>query len=398
MKTIFIYDGADFYKDDDGNYYSGGTVSLSIWKRYLKYFDSLVAIGRDMGIKPQNKKLTEVSMQNVEIRLFSNINGFKELFLNFRKVQKSIRYSLNDVDSAIIRLPSISGLVACHEAKKAKIPYMVEVVGCSRDSLWYHGSITGKILAYPMYFLNRHFIKSAPFSIYVTQTFLQERYPNKGFECACSDVSLEEINESVLLKRKEKILSMRKNQPVKFGLIGSLNVDYKGHEIALRALSCLKNTLNFELRFLGDKNDKWNMLIKELKIEDKVYYDGVLPSGKAVYKWLDELDVLLMPSKTEGLPRSLVEGMSRGLPAIGSRVGGIPELLNDEYMFESNDYVDLSTKIQRLVSNKDNLLKSSLNNFEKSKNYSENVLNKRRDAFFSKFIKIININISNSSK
>ena len=45
----------------------------------------------------------------------------------------------------------------------------------------------------------------------------------------------------------------------------------------------------------------------------------------------DNIDVFIMPSLQEGLPRSMVEAMSRGCNVIGSRVGGIPELLDDNF-------------------------------------------------------------------
>lgn len=57
---------------------------------------------------------------------------------------------------------------------------MVEVVGCINETLWYHGSLKGKIAAKPMSLLNKYYIKKAPYALYVTQSFLQKSILVKG--------------------------------------------------------------------------------------------------------------------------------------------------------------------------------------------------------------------------
>jgi glycosyltransferase involved in cell wall biosynthesis len=57
-----------------------------------------------------------------------------------------------------------------------------------------------------------------------------------------------------------------------------------------------------------------------------------------------------MPSRTEGLPRALVEAMARALPSVGSAVGGIPELLDESCVVPPDDPVALAGAIRRLLS------------------------------------------------
>lgn len=72
-----------------------------------------------------------------------------------------------------------------------------------------------------------------------------------------------------------------------------------------------------------------NSFAGRLGVADRVTFVGTVPAGAAVRAHLDAADLVVVPSRTEGLPRALIEAMARGLPAVGTTVGGIPELLAD---------------------------------------------------------------------
>ena len=57
----------------------------------------------------------------------------------------------------------------------------------------------------------------------------------------------------------------------------------------------------------------WMQEAKKMNVSNFIQFDGTLPSGQKVYDWLDEVDIYLQPSFQEGLPRALIEAMSRPL-------------------------------------------------------------------------------------
>jgi glycosyltransferase involved in cell wall biosynthesis len=75
--------------------------------------------------------------------------------------------------------------------------------------------------------------------------------------------------------------------------------------------------------------------------------------------------------------------MARGLPCIGSNVGGIPELLPEEDMVNPGCHITLAHKIREVVTNPYRLATMSISNLEKAKNYKEDILQKRRIKFYN---------------
>jgi glycosyltransferase involved in cell wall biosynthesis len=69
-----------------------------------------------------------------------------------------------------------------------------------------------------------------------------------------------------------------------------------------------------------------------------------------VRRALDAADLFVLPSLTEGLPRALLEAMAKGLPAVASAVGGIPELLPSEFLVPAGQPDQLAQSIRRLMS------------------------------------------------
>jgi len=113
-----------------------------------------------------------------------------------------------------------------------------------------------------------------------------------------------------------------------------------------------------------------------------VRFAGRLPAGEAVRAELDGSDLFILPSYQEGLPRAMIEAMARGLPCIGSTVGGIPELVPEEDRVRAGDAAGLARRIREVVSDTERMARMSARNLEKAAEYREDVLRARRNAFY----------------
>ncbi len=64
------------------------------------------------------------------------------------------------------------------------------------------------------------------------------------------------------------------------------------------------------------------------------------------------LDIFVISSESESFPNGLLEAMACGCASIGSRVGGIPELINpgvSGLLFESKSVPDLAVALTQLI-------------------------------------------------
>jgi glycosyltransferase involved in cell wall biosynthesis len=387
MKALFV-NSARFVRTPDGNVFADGQFPYQHWERYLKHFDTLNVIGRmsDCGEIPEKWNLS--SGPRVTFTGTPDDHGKPLMQLQSGPSLHIIRRQMDDCDAVIIRQSTL-GWLAAQEAQRGGIPWAVEVVSDAWNAYWNYGTFLGKLCAPIAWWNSRRWIGQSNFAIYVTHNYLQKRYPCRGLSCGVSDVQINPVPVTVLEQRiarwcEKQLIS---SKVTKIGMIGSLFNRYKGLHIALRALRRLMDQgILLQLHVLGNgKLDAWRKEAEQLGVADLLHLDECLPSGEPVMQWLDKLDVYIQPSFQEGLPRALIEAMSRGLPALGSTCGGIPELLPIECLHRPGDDKTLAIHLARMV--QDNSWRSSQaqRNFSEAQNYYSDQVDTLRDAFWRHF-------------
>lgn len=385
MKITFINDHR-FYVDADHKVFTSGTLSADVWSRFTANFGALTVIGRGVRIDNQAHQHAISSTNHVTFDLLYDVHGGADYFKKRKEIIQKLKPYILDSNFIVLRLPSNIGVIAAELCRKYHKKYFVEIVGCAFDSMWYFGNMQGKIMAPYSALLNKRVIKNADAAVYVTQDFLQKRYPTTAPKINASNVVIDNFEDEILEKHLNNV---DLSKYLKIGMIGNVALPYKGYEILFKALSRLH--LDYTLEIVGGGEKQWiTNLIAKYGLQNHVKLLGRINDRQRLYDFLDSLDLYVQPSLTEGLPRSVIEAMARACPIIASKAGGIPELINPAYVYNVKNDQHLAQLIMKVASDKTILKDMSRENFLKSKNYTFEKINERRYEFFKQIKQQIN--------
>lgn len=380
MKLGFVFE-TTFIKYKD-HFYSINFPEKFWEERYLPFFDEIVVIGRYKEVKedPSDKYVLSDS-ERVVFECIKDTSLSRRFINMIFSDNKFIKENIKNCDRVIYR-----GSWGTKVCKKMGIPYMVNIVADPWDSYWNH-SLLGKIVAPFFCMALKVAAYKAPFVSYVSRRYLQKRYPSKGKMGTCPDVFLETPCASVLEKRIERIERQACDKVI-VGLIGSTNVGYRGHLTVIKVIAELKRRGIFcQGKFLGgDISKYWEKIIQEFGVEDRVFFCGRVQGQDAVLKWIDNIDILVMPAKAETLGRAIIEAMSRGCPVIGSLETAIGEQIGSDCLCGASDYIAVADMVEKMICNKDYMKYCAQENFYRSFKYCNAQNDEARNNFLKDFI------------
>jgi len=131
--------------------------------------------------------------------------------------------------------------------------------------------------------------------------------------------------------------------------IGNL-LDVKGHRFLIDAMNLIRSKRDDLLCIIigdGILKSKLNNQIKKLKLENNIFLIGQKPHDE-ISLWMNACDLFILPSLTEGNPTVMFEALGCGKPFVGTKVGGVPEIItSDKYglLVEPANSNDLAEKI-----------------------------------------------------
>ena len=257
-------------------------------------------------------------------------------YIQLTKVEKY------DVIHYFFSIPT--GLISLLPGSHRKIPYIVSLRGSdvpfydvvNKKLQWFHNLLRP---------INRKIWLNAEKVVAVTSSLRSTAYRT------ARDLEIEVIPngiDSAIFNPQEPI-EMTKGK-LKLITVTRL-IARKGIQHVLQALSELSNEkVNLLIVGTGNYENQLKEMTDALSLHQTVKFYGYCPNEK-LPMLLNQHDVFILPSLTEAFGNSFAEAMACGLPVIGSKIGGIPDLVKDEngILVEPGDIVQIKAAINNMI-------------------------------------------------
>jgi glycosyltransferase involved in cell wall biosynthesis len=389
-----------FFATPDGAVWTKTAYAEEFWRRYLRVFEHVTIVARAESVASPAPGWQRVDSDHVSFTPVPYYLGPWQYLLRLGAIRRTVRGAVSGDSAVILRSGELANCAASALLASGK-PLGAEVCGDPYDSLapgCVRSVVRPLARAYAARALKK-LCRSASAVSYVTEGYLQRRYPAGGREYAISDVELSAGEgahhsfvthySSIQLDREafaDSSTPLRRTEPVRHAVfIGSLAQTYKGLDVLLEAFStCVRGGLDLRLSVAGDGKHRQELERQagRLGLSGRISFLGELPAGTPVRELLDGADLFVLPSRTEGLPRAMIEAMARGLPCIGTAVGGVPELLDSDDLAAPGDAASLCKLIRGVCADPDRRARMAARNLRKATEFRTEALTQRRDEFY----------------
>jgi phosphatidyl-myo-inositol dimannoside synthase len=324
----------------DGAVWTTAMHDHAYWQRYLDVFTEVLVVARvrpvaqGAGLRADGPGVTFLPVPMYE--------GPWQFLRQRRNITRLIDAALVPAHTApglaiCVRVPSQLGYLVAARSQRAGLPFAAEVV--ADPWTFFTAGVTRHPLRPLMRRLSaaklRNVCRNAAQVCYVTTEALQRAYPAdpRALTESVLDIDLDDAWFSPVSRTPPA------GDPI-LVLVGNFPALYKGQDLLIRALpELLLAGFRCQLHLVGEGRQEAVLrhLAEVSGVAGQVHFLGSAAGAEAVRARLDAATIFVLPSRSEGLPRSLVEAMARGLPCLATAVGGIPELLDAEDLLPVDD-------------------------------------------------------------
>lgn len=348
-KSILVSLEHRFYRSN-GIVYTKLAFDQYYWSTYLEEFEKVFVYARIEEVETITSDYKRADTSNVEFIACPYYVGVLEFIRNVPKIMHRSFLVATAHDSFILRSGNVSNSLWIWLFILRK-GYAREFPGDIEQGVRGFVSATGAkrlfvaLLAKLLDRIARFQAKKALSCAYVSES-VRALYPARAKD-------KEFVFSGVMLPPAQfRKLNYQIVSTVNILSVGRLEHE-KGHRYLIQAVAELNQAPDSDRKFtlciVGDGTRKEELQNMCHRLGVSAEFKGAVVDRDALFKIMAEADVSVLPSETEGMPRSLIECLSLGVPSLGSEVGGIPELLESRFMFKPSDPKEIVTAIERII-------------------------------------------------
>lgn len=377
LKVAMVY----HFLEVDGAVYTDMAYDYAHWREYLTVFDEVEIIARVGRSSAVPEGWTRADGPGVRFVKLPDYRGFWAFLPRCPRVALDCWRAARPPGAFLLCLGHVSVLCWLRLVLTGR-PYAFDVLGHGGDSVRLVRNVQvlglARGLAAVLHGLCRLQARWAALVKYQS-VYLQRLYPSKtGREWVISDVYLPD--DAFCPPRPAGQFD---HEPKRIVCVGRVEPE-KGHHVLIEAISRLKQMgrmVEYHHVGPGSQIEPLRRRAEELGLGRQVRFLGRV-SREELLAALDAADLFVLPSLTEGMPRALLEAMARGLPAIGSRAGGIGEALPDECLVPPGDAGELALKLADVLSSSDRLAAMSALSVQRAHDWCWEEMQSRKRAFW----------------
>lgn len=212
--------------------------------------------------------------------------------------------------------------------------------------------------------IQKYLVNSKPDIITAPSEFIIKQLKDSGLFDGIKTIKLP-LGIPLINEKKEKSYEI-----IDILYVGALS-KHKGVHILINAFKGLKNK-RIRLHILGKGSDE-DELKKNSSSDERIIFHG-FKEGDELIKFYQRMNITIVPSIWyDNSPMVIYESLRNATPVIGSKIGGIPELIEEDYngfLFEAGNVDELKEILRKLIFNPSKLMKLEQGAFESVKKYS----------------------------
>lgn len=370
-----------------GRFYNpnpGGMIGYEALCNYLHTIPSAVVVLRCGHAEQAEEGWLRVDGEGIEVHPIPEFGSLGTMFRLLPRLVRALWTAIDRADRYVVRLPGPTGFLVAMFLLLRGRRYGVEMAGAYDEDL--QKIIVERRLG-PAW-LGPAIDRLVGFAVRRAATvgyrshYLRRRYPTfrRDREWVFSGAQLS--GEVITGARPASAFT---REPFRIASIGRIAVG-KGYPLLVQAFARLRERVSvpLEMEIIGDGDEleKVRGEVERSGLEEHVVLPGRLPWGDRLFGRLDRAHLFVLPSESDGMPRSLIEAMARGMPVISTAVGGIPELVDSQYLVPPGDVETLVERIAPLVGNACELAEMSRRSFDRSREHWPDVLDRAKRGFW----------------
>lgn len=333
--NLAIFLNIKFYYD--GHEYTADERYFEFWSGLSVYFDQIILCvpvletgskKGNFGVRVSNQKISICHLPYYENSMALYSRAVKIL----SEVKKTIRQNIAEWDIIGAVVPNIVGLLFLIEAKRQSKHSFAYVRGNHLKTVRFEFKRGKKWLLLPFAVAldaaTKWFVKDR--LTFVVGKELHHKFRSQG--CQVKQIVVSLVSKNDVRCTPGLVRRPCAGNTIRIVHVGRLSAE-RGVCFLIEALAILNDEgiRRYVLTIIGSGPEEVALreLVRSLDLEGSVRFAGYISYGPEMIAALDESDLFVLPSLTEGVPKVLIEAMANGLPVIASEVGGIPEIVRN---------------------------------------------------------------------